>query len=298
MVRSLAAIALVFLLVLGHAGSALAARGGGRIGGGSFRAPVRTAPRIPSGGGYYGGGGGGFFFLPLFFGGGSGLFGLILFVVLAGAAVQVFRSFAGYEESTGGVPSNVAIAKVQVGLLASARHLQRDLTRLGLEADTGSNRGLALVLREATVSLLRHPEYWVYASSSSEVAPLGRAEQKFNALAMAERSKLNAEVLSNVNRRLSGATARGELPAGGTSGELEAPSEYIIVTLLVAANSSSLKNLPTVRSANDLRGALAALGSVPDDDLLALEVLWEPQSEEYTLSGEEAIAIYPDLVRL
>jgi uncharacterized membrane protein len=49
-------------LALGHADGALAARSGGRIGGGSFRAPSRTyAPPsrtyAPPGGGYYPGGG-------------------------------------------------------------------------------------------------------------------------------------------------------------------------------------------------------------------------------------------------
>jgi uncharacterized membrane protein len=42
LLKSLFAIGLVLTLVLGNADGALAARSGGRIGGGSFRAPARS----------------------------------------------------------------------------------------------------------------------------------------------------------------------------------------------------------------------------------------------------------------
>ena len=62
LLKSLFAIGLVLTLVLGNADGALAARSGGRIGGGSFRAPAPSysSPSrtyAPSGGGYYPGGG-------------------------------------------------------------------------------------------------------------------------------------------------------------------------------------------------------------------------------------------------
>ena len=91
--KSLFLFGLVMTLALGNANGALAASGG-RIGGGSFRAPssrTYSAPRTyaPGGGGYYpapygGGFGGGFgfpFLLPFFgFGGGfGGLFTILIF---------------------------------------------------------------------------------------------------------------------------------------------------------------------------------------------------------------------------
>lgn len=89
LIKPVIAVTLVMVLVLGFADSAWAARGGGRIGGGGFRAPSRTystprSYRSPAGGGYYPGGGLGFpFLLPLFgMGGGfGGLFTLLLFWV-------------------------------------------------------------------------------------------------------------------------------------------------------------------------------------------------------------------------
>lgn len=306
--RSLVAISLVAMTIFGNAHEAFARRSGGRIGGSSFKsapsrsAPSRSAPSNSSYSGnstpYYNNSGGGFFFLPMFFGGGfgGGLFTLLLLVIVAGAIMQAFRG-RGDGEGITGMDSKVSVAKIQVGLLASARSLQQELTRLALESDTSSVEGLAVVTRETAVSLMRHPEYWVYVSSASENTKFALAEQKFNSLVMSERSKLNTEVLSNVGGRVLQGKTAAALSSEGTL-SLEAPSEYIVVTILLAVAGDSLSKLPTLRSSDDLTSALSAIGSVPEDNLLAVEILWEPQSEEYTLTNDEVLTIYPELVRI
>ncbi|ELS30396.1 MULTISPECIES: DUF1517 domain-containing protein [Pseudanabaena] len=311
--RSLFALLLVAMVLFGNTHEALAKRSGGRMGGSAFRAaPSRS---IPSNSGYSNrssysnsrsyspiGGGGGFFFLPMFFGGGGGgLFSILLLVIVAGAVLQAFRG-RGDGEGITGTDNKVTVAKIQVGLLSSARSLQQELTRLALESDTSSVEGLATVTRETAISLMRHPEYWVYVSSASENTQFALAEQKFNGLVMSERSKLNAEVLSNVSGRiLQGKAAASSLPTSFPSEgnlSLEDPSEYIVVTILIATAGETLAKLPTLRSSSDLQASLAAIGSIPADNLLAVEVLWEPQSEEYTLTTDEILTIYPDLVRI
>jgi uncharacterized membrane protein len=299
----ISAISLIAISVFGNAHEAFAKRSGGRIGGSSFKsAPSQSAP---SNSGYSGssnfysngGGGGGFFFLPMFFGGGGGgLFTILLLVIVAGAIMQAFRG-SGNGEGITGMNSKVSVAKIQVGLLASARSLQQELTRLALESDTSDVEGLATVTRETAVSLMRHPEYWIYVSSANENTKFALAEQKFNSLVMSERSKLNAEVLSNVGGRVLQGKTASALPSEGSL-NLEDPSEYIVVTLLLAVSGESLSKLPTLRSSEDLQSALSAIGSIPTDNLLAVEVLWEPQSEEYTLTSDEVLTIYPDLVRI
>jgi uncharacterized membrane protein len=300
--RSLLAISLVAMTIFGNAHEAFAKRSGGRIGGSSFKsAPSRSAPSnsVYSGSSntYYGGGGGGFFFLPMFFGGGGGgLFTILLLVIVAGAIMQAFRG-NGNGEGITGMASKVSVAKIQVGLLSSARSLQQELTRLALESDTSTSEGLATVTRETAIALMRHPEYWVYVSSANENTKFALAEQKFNSLVMSERSKLNAEVLSNVGGRVLQGNTAAALPSESSSG-LEDPSEYIVVTLLLAVAGETLSKLPTLRSSADLQSALSVIGSVPTDNLLAVEVLWEPQSEDYTLTNDEVLTIYPDLVRI
>ncbi|HEY9908921.1 MAG TPA: DUF1517 domain-containing protein [Thermosynechococcaceae cyanobacterium] len=310
--RSLLGVVLVLALTLGPAGDAMAARGG-RIGGGSFRAPAPSrnysAPRTYApgggyggyGGGYYPGGGGfGFPFLLPVFGGGfgvGGLFSILIFLAVANFLVQSFRRVRGGDELGGETytsDSTISVAKLQVGLLSQARELQTDLNRIAQNANTGSTTGLAEVLQEASLALLRHPEYWAYAGSGVQQARLESAEVQFNRLVLAERSKFSGETLSNVNNQLKQAPIAGQLAAaGGALADTQAPGEYIVVTLLVGAQGN-LK-LPKVNSPDELRQALQQLGGVSSDRLLALEVLWTPQAEGDVLTSEDLLVEYPEL---
>ncbi|HEY9618727.1 MAG TPA: DUF1517 domain-containing protein [Crinalium sp.] len=308
LVKPLLIFTLVFTLVFSQASGAMAAtRGGGRIGGGSFRAPSRTyAPPSRTytspggyGGGYYPGGGFGFpFIVPIFgIGGGfGGLFTILIFISIAGFLVRTFRGATtstdeyGYETSS----PTVSVARLQIGLLAGARALQTDLNRIARTANTGSTEGLTQVLQETTLALLRNPEYWVYGSSETSQARLEAAEAQFNRLALTERSKFSGETLSNVNSQLKQAAAKDALPgAGGDLSSLDGPGEFIMVTLLVAAQGKL--QLPAVNSSEDVRRALSQIGAVSSDQLLALEVLWTPQAEGETLTADDLLGEYPDL---
>lgn len=312
MLKPLVAFVLVVALVFGNASGALAAsRAGGRIGGGSFRAPSRTysppsrtyqpAPR----GGYYPYGGGGYgapFIVPspLFFVGGGfgGLFTLLVFVAVAGVLIRAVRGGGTDELGSSSSTPSVSVARIQVGLLADARYLQADLNRLATTADTGSTEGLTQVLQEATLSLLRHPEYWIYAGGGSQQTSLMAAEAQFNRLSLAERSKFSGETLSNVNKQLRQAQAQPALPdaAGDLTQWSQAPGEYLVATVLVATQGKL--DIPAINGPDDLRRALSQLGSVSSDRLLAVEVLWTPQAEGETLTADELISEYPDLKRV
>ncbi|WP_341732036.1 DUF1517 domain-containing protein [Microcoleus sp. EPA2] len=313
LLKSLFAIGLVLTLALGNADGALAARSGGRIGGGSFRAPARSysSPSrtyAPSGGGYYPGGGfgGGFgfpFLLPFFgFGGGfGGLFSILIFISIANFLVQSFRRAGGTGEEELGysTPTNVSVARLQVGLLADARGLQSELDSLAKTADTDTATGRAQVLQESTLALLRHPEYWVYAGAESQQTRLEAAEAKFNQFSLAERSKFTEETLSNFNNLLRESGSNNVLPSVKENGVLvagdlsQAPGEYIVVTLIVGTLGKL--QLPVVKNSEDLRMALRQIGGVSSEQLLAVEVLWTPQANGDTLTADDMLAGYPDL---
>ena len=282
------------------------AASGGRIGGGSFRsAPM---PRSYSGGyggagGYqrgYGGGGIGFPFIVPFFFGGGGLFGFLVLMAVVGLVLNAFRGGGGGAQALpagmrggdldGYRPDGpVAIAQLQVGLLASARELQRDLRNLASSSDTSTSSGLQRVLQDSTLALLRHPDLWVYANAELGQVPFLAAESTFNRLSMTERSKLSGEITTNV----SGAVGRG---ASGSAGDADATSDYIAVTLLVASRSRIA--LKPVNGSEELREALRVIGSVPSDQLLALEVIWQPEGVGEVLTADELITVYPDLKHL
>lgn len=259
------------------------------------------------GGGYrggYGGGGIGFpFLIPMFGFGGGGLFGFLVLMAVVGLLVNAVRGGGGGQgggqalaRGRGGdlayggrTDGPVTIAQVQVGLLATARDLQTDLRRLASSADTSQAAGLQKALQETTLALLRHPDLWVYANSEVGQVPFTSAESTFNRLSMTERSKLDREITSNV--------AGQRLNAGDVvSGDSDASSDFIAITLLVASrNKLVLKGSDT---ADQLRQSLQQLGAVGVDDLIALEVIWQPEGVGEVLSTDALITAYPDLQHL
>lgn len=278
------------------------------MGGGSFRAPssrTYSAPsggyRAPVGGGYGYGYGGGFgfpFLLPFFgFGGGfGGLFSILIFIAIANFLVRSFRSIGQSEDnqSLGYSNPKVSVGRVQVGLLAQARSLQTELNELARTANTDSATGRAQVLQESTLALLRHPEYWVYGSATSQQTTMETAEAKFNQFSLAERSKFTEETLWNYAGKLRQSDLKDT--ASDSRGELvktEAPGEYIIVTIITGVEGKL--DLPTINSSDDLRQALRQIGGISSDRLLAVEVLWTPQAEGDTLTSDDLLAEYPDL---
>ena len=280
---------------------------GGRIGGGSFRAP--SMPR--TGGGYRGGGmGGGYnrgygggigfpFIIPFFGFGGGGLLGFMVLMAFVGVLVNAFRgagagagrpSMGGYERPREIPMGPVSLLQLQIGLLASAKDLQSDLRQLASSADTSSSSGLQRVLQDTTLALLRQPDLWVYANVESGSVPFNAAESTFNRLSMTERSKLREEITTNVGGVQSAST---ELTSRG---DADATSEFIVVTVLVASRSAV--KLKQADNGEQLRESLRILGSTASSDLMALEVIWQPDGVGDVLSADELVTAYPNLQHL
>ena len=133
--------------------------------------------------------------------------------------------------------------QVQVGLLASAKSLQEDLRSLAASSDTSSSAGLQRLLQETTLAL-RQPDLWVYANAESGSVPFSSAESTFNRLSMNERSKLDAELTSNVGGQRTTDTSN-------SSGDADATNEFIVVTLLVATSKVTTCLLYTSPSPRD-----------------------------------------------
>jgi uncharacterized membrane protein len=238
--------------------------------------------------GMYGGGGGGGFLSVLFWG------------TMAVFLIQAFQRSRGGGDSydnNSAVSSmeRFAVAKIQVGLLGSARELQSDLERIASRADTTSPQGLQYILQETVLSLMRNPQYCVYgyAKSGSEKG-LSRAESRFNQLSLEERSKFEKETLVNVEGRSKRASLSGS--SGDNNRGLGESKELIVVTVLVAA-SCPLK-LKQVGSFGALKEDLSILGSLGASDILAVEVLWTPEEEDDFFTQEDLAADYPMLAPL
>jgi len=68
------------------------------------------------------------------------------------------------------------------------------------------------------------------------------------------------------------------------------------VTVLAATRQRL--TLKGAASAEQLRSSLQALGGLASEDLLALEVIWQPDGAGDVLSTEELLTAYPDLQHL
>ncbi|MEA5452854.1 DUF1517 domain-containing protein [Leptolyngbya sp. CCNP1308] len=184
----------------------------------------------------------------------------------------------------------VTVSRLQVALLAGARELQRDLDRIAVNADLTTSAGLAAQLRETVLVLLRHPDYWTHVRAESQtVAGRKKAAELFERLSIQERSKFAVETLVNVG----GEVQRRAMP-GGPSKEV---ASHIVVTLLLGT-ADDRPLFESVNSVADLKAVLQRLGSISPAYLLVYELLWTPQDPSDSLSADELIANYPNLVTL
>jgi uncharacterized membrane protein len=135
------------------------------------------------------------------------------------------------------------------------------------------------------LSLMRNPDYCVYGYAKSGIEDTPEAaEARFNKLSLEERGKFQKETRVNVG----GVKKQASL---GTSRAVDGSRELIVVTVLVAAEGRV--RLPKVTSGGELKNALATLGSIPADDIYAVEVLWTPEEEGDHFSQDEIATDYP-----
>ena len=82
------------------------------------------------------------------------------------ARLTVGRVCSGDEEDEYEDADNapMSVVKMQVGLLGSARELQRDLNRMANNLDTSTPQGLHYLLTETVLALRRNPQYAVYGA--------------------------------------------------------------------------------------------------------------------------------------
>lgn len=223
--------------------------------------------------------------------------GLILLgvsaIVVVGLVFLVVKAMRGKGASGRGEIDNdiVTVSKIQVALLAEARDIQFELTDLSLEIDTKTTEGLLQLVQEASLALLRMPENWSHVLAESQtVKSREEAEALFNKLSIAERSKFNVETLTNVGGRVSKRERFKPDPA-------EDPAAYIVVTLLVGT-AHDKKLFEQVRTEEELSRALEQLASLPSDYLMTFELLWSPQESSDSLTYDELLTEYTDMIQL
>jgi len=184
----------------------------------------------------------------------------------------------------------VTVSKLQVALFAHTPNLQSELSELALTVDTTTPEGLLELLQESALVLLRHSDTWSHVLSSSQSVNIEEAKTLFTQLSVEERSKFSAETLSNVGGRV-----RSQVPVMPDA--QEDPAAYIVVTLLVGtADDHPL--FGDIRSAETLNQALKKVASVRPEYLMTVELLWSPQSQDDSLTYDELLTEYTDMIQI
>jgi uncharacterized membrane protein len=296
------ALALIAAPALALAGPRSGGSFGGRLGfrssGGGFSTPRGSS----SGYGY--GGGHSFFFLPSFgwgggygFGGG-GLSSLLVLGVLGFAAFSLVRAarrsrsgggwgFGGDEGESDVDLGRGYVYRLQIALGRSARGIQDRLARFASEGDTSTEAGLASLLQQTSLELLREKDSIRYAGvDASGPMSLTNAETKLNSYSLAERSRFQVE-------RVRGADGSVRRASEGAEEGKEA-LEYVVVTLVVATRAA-VPGWKAISERGDVERLLAQLGSATPNGLLGLEVIWTPADPNDSMTETDVMTTYPDL---
>lgn len=182
-----------------------------------------------------------------------------------------------------------AVTKLQIAMLAEAREVPTQLTELALNYDTKKATQRSEFLQEAVLIVLRNRETWTHVCANSQIVESREeATQIFNQISMQERSKLSVETLSVVNGDIH---RRQSVSAG------EEPGEYIAVTFVIGTEDSR-PLFGDIRDVAKLKAVLEKSATTPAQNLLILEVIWSPQQETDSLTGDDLLGAYPDLIRI
>ena len=309
-----ATLTLLLLPALALAGPRSGGSFGGRLGfrsGGGY-----SMPRSYSSPGYSGGGSH-FIFAPGWGwgwgggygmgGGGLGLFGTLMVVLVVGyAAVSITRAVrrarqggdgtgagssglwgSSYDDQPQAVPGRAYVYKLQVGLGRSARGIQQRLEQFASSGDPSTEAGLAALLQQSALELLREKDSIRYAGAEAAgPMSLTNAETKMNGLALGERSRFSVERVRAADGRVN--RSQDKAIEGAEALEL------VVVTMIVATRTP-LASFKAVTSHEDIQALLSELGGVPPDGLLGLEVVWTPADPDDSLTETDVMTTYPEL---
>ncbi|MCX5744413.1 MAG: DUF1517 domain-containing protein [Proteobacteria bacterium] len=297
---------LVFVLLLLAFGGVAVADTGGRIGGGSWG----------------GGGGGGHSYTPSYsysssssshdyghtsysyshYSHGDGLpWWVYLILIGGGIIVQIVKSSASndnlsYSPSTsysnygGGYTTAdaVDVSVLRIAIDGRARKfVQAELARIAKAADTTTQEGRATTLREVAMMLRRLRDAWIYGGAVNEqMTHRNNAKQIFDRHVDATRARFKHETVANVQGQIT-TTAGGDYIPRAAEGE-----GVILITLVIAARTE-LFTVLKIGDGEDLRKALESAGSRTANDIVAMEIIWQPSEDADRMSSIELELKYP-----
>lgn len=217
------------------------------------------------------------------------LAGGVLLAVFGVAAVR--DHYQNHRVSYDYAPSDIGTVDVSVLRIAvdgrARKFVQGELARFAKSANTATAVGRQKLLAEVTLMLRRVSNAWVYGGAVNEPlrTPAG-AKACFDAHVLEARSKFMTETVRNAD----GSVTTQE--AGAYTPRSHEGEGLILVNIIVAARGE-LVTVRHIGDGEDLRKALEAASYRDANDLMAIEIIWQPSEDADRLSSLELEAKYP-----
>lgn len=220
------------------------------------------------------------------YGGGTGIASVVVIIVIGVIALSIIQGLrrAGSGGGAYGSLPEAEVARLRLALLYSPS-LQRTLRRLAEKADTETTQGLADLVDEVCVVLLREQAAWRFGGYESWKGSLREAEGQFDRMMAEDRSKF-----VETFRKFEG---KVEAP-GDYTPKAEPDGRYLLVSILVAAHGT-LPPVPLPLREAGAKAAVMALSATTPVTTLAAYISWTPEAEGESLTEQDLLTGWPGL---
>jgi uncharacterized membrane protein len=216
--------------------------------------------------------------------GGGGSLGVAPVLVFFGLALVAFLMVRGLQR-VGEAGASASVGRLRLALLVRPE-VQRALRRLAEEADTTTAKGLADLLDEVVLLLLREAPAWRFGSYEAEEGSEEEVLARFDAWMLEDRSTYRETFRHFEGKRV-------EAPY---TPKVEPGGRYLVASLLLAVRGSLPK--PGALDREGARQVLLAFAGSTPFTLLAFHLAWTPEKEGEGLTEEELLALFPKLDKL
>ncbi len=220
--------------------------------------------------------------------------GWLTLLILLGVAYLILQALRKRGRGGGmlsGDQQRGVVARLSIAFFATEKDLQNALVDLVKRQPGGSQvDAQAYLLRETALLLLRHMDAVAKVAFEQHAnLDMTSAQSLFENLAMKMRSAFDQ---TGIRRDEAGLH---EASTPDTGSKAEGVAEFVVVSIIVAYNEpASIIN--SVSSVQDVQTALQNIASIGPNRLLAMEVVWDPESPDGVLDREGMDRSYPDLI--
>ncbi len=216
-------------------------------------------------------------------GGGFDIFSLLVIAFIVIVAISIV---GGLRRAGGGsgATAESTVARLRLSTLYS-RELQQALRQIANNADTQTTKGLADLIDDSVVLMLREQAGWRFGGWELWTGNLTQAEGQFDQWMTETRSEF-VETYRKFEGKVSENTAYKP--------QAEPDGRYILVSFVVAAHGVLPPVAKPLRSAG-ARAALMALSATTPVTTLAAYMSWTPEASGEALTEQDLLRGWPGL---